>query len=71
MAKSLLTEIDDFLADYGIGEHRFGILAIKNGRLVERLREGRRIWPETEAAVREFIIAERARRGAKQPEPAA
>jgi predicted nucleic acid-binding protein len=55
----LLSEIEAFLSEAGIGEHRFGILAAKNGRLVERLRDGRRIWPETEAQVRAYIIAAR------------
>lgn len=55
MSKELLSDIDRFLRAAGIGEHRFGILAARNGRLVERLREGRRIWPDTEAKVREFL----------------
>lgn len=63
MRKPLLPDIEKFLREYGIGDHRFGILAAKNGRLVERLRDGRRIWPETEDKVREFLIAERVRRG--------
>lgn len=57
---SLLAEIDAFMAEFGIGEHRFGILACKNGRLVERLRAGRRIWPETEDHIREFMAGRRA-----------
>lgn len=55
MKSDLLTEIDKFLAAENIGEHRFGILAANNGRLVERLRAGGRIWPETEAQIRAFI----------------
>lgn len=67
MNTDLLSEIEDFLAAEGIGEHRFGILAASNGRLVERLRAGGRIWPETEQQVRDFIAARRA----SQPERAA
>ena len=71
MAKSLLSDIEKFMADYGIGEHRFGMLAIKNGRLVERLRDGRRVWPETEEKIKEFLIAERVRRGEPRQSQAA
>lgn len=59
MKTDLLSEIDKFLAAEGIGEHRFGILAASNGRLVERLRSGGRIWPETEQQVRAFISSRR------------
>lgn len=44
-----------------MGEYRFGLLAAKNGRLVERLRAGRsngrpaRVWPETEIEIRAFM----------------
>lgn len=51
-----------------IGEHRFGILAANNGRLVERLRSGGRIWPDTESQVREFM---RERRSSSPKETAA
>jgi len=70
MHGDLLSEIDAFLADAHIGEHRFGMLAAKNGRLVERLRAGTTptgkavlIRPETEQAIRGFIVAEREKRG--------
>ena len=55
MTNNLLPEIDRFLARTGWSDYKFGIKAIKNGRLVERLRAGRRIWPETEMQVRAFI----------------
>jgi len=55
MNADLLSEIDSFLAAENIGEHRFGILAANNGRLVERLRSGGRVWPETEKQVRDFM----------------
>jgi hypothetical protein len=71
MTGTLLTEIEDFLRETGMSEYRFGLLAARNGRLVDRLRakatpKGRpaRVWPETEAEVRAFIIAERRRRKA-------
>jgi hypothetical protein len=59
MNATLLSEIDKFLAAEKIGEHRFGILAASNGRLVERLRNGGRIWPETEEQVRSFMASRR------------
>lgn len=59
MSVNLLSEIDQFLAEFGIGEHRFGILAANNGRLVERLRSGGRVWPETEERIRKFMSERR------------
>lgn len=59
MKPNLLSDIEAFLTETGMGAFRFGWLATKNGRLVERLRSGGRIWPETEAEVRAFMIAER------------
>lgn len=74
MSKDLLEEIDEFLRLTGMGEYRFGLLAAKNGRLVERMRsKGRtgrsgRVWPETEEKIRSFMAAEQARRSAtKEP----
>lgn len=62
MRQNLLSEIRAFLADTGLSAYRFGFLAVRNGRLVERLEAGKRVWPETEAEVRAFIRAERRRR---------
>jgi hypothetical protein len=67
---TLLSDIEAFLAETGMGEYRFGIRAVRNGRLIERLRQGTtpergkpvRIWPETEREIRDFMAAERARR---------
>lgn len=62
MSRTLLSEIEAFLAEHPMSGHRFGMLAIKNGRLVERLQNGGRVWPETEAEVRAFMRVERQRR---------
>lgn len=68
MSNELLTEIEDFLNETGMGEHRFGMLAANNGRLVERLRSGRsnglpaRVWPETEDQIRTFMSDRRSSR---------
>ena len=59
MKHDLLSEIEEFMRAEKIGEHRFGILAAKNGRLVERLRSGGRIWPETEEQIRAFMAERR------------
>jgi hypothetical protein len=66
MNVQLISEIDAFLAESRIGEHRFGILAASNGRLVERLRSGGRVWPETEERVRAFIAKRREAGTARQ-----
>jgi hypothetical protein len=66
MSVQLIVEIDAFLAESRIGEHRFGYLAAKNGRLVERLRSGGRVWPETEERVRAFMEQRRNSRTVKR-----
>lgn len=77
MTTQLLTDIEEFLRQTGMGEYRFGLLAAKNGRLVERLRAGRRngraarVWPETEVEIRAFMRSETNRRIAKPSSPPA
>lgn len=66
MRQNLISEIKEFLADSGLSAYRFGFLAVRNGRLVERLEAGKRIWPETEAEVRAFIRSERRRNKTQQ-----
>lgn len=68
MSNTLLSEIEQFLAETKMGEYRFGLRAARNGRLVERLRagttpeKGKPVWvrPETEAAIRAFMDQHRA-----------
>jgi hypothetical protein len=68
MKQTLLTEIEAFLSASGLSASRFGFLAAKNARFVERLRKAAeagkpyRVWPETEAQVRAFIAANQGRR---------
>jgi hypothetical protein len=66
MQADLLSEIDEFLAETGMGESRFGLLAARNSRLMERLRQGVTpkgkpvlVRPETERQIREFIAIRR------------
>jgi hypothetical protein len=59
MQTKLLSDIDAFLQETGIAEGYFGWKSARNWRLMERLRAGRRIWPETEAEIRAFMISTR------------
>ncbi len=52
---TLLADIEAFLSRHKMGESYFGKAAAGNSELIARLREGGRIWPETEAKVRLFI----------------
>ncbi len=69
----LLSEVEQFLADTGMGASYFGRRAAKNTELVSRLRgekPGRgRIWPETEQAVREFMAEHRRAHGSAPKAP--
>lgn len=55
----LLADIDAFLAETGMGETYFGRAAAGNSELVRRLRDGGRIWPDTEVEVRAFMAFRR------------
>lgn len=67
MHAPLLNEIENFLAETGMTEASF-CRAVGNGRLFERLRSiGKRgkpgrLWPESEMAVRAYMLAERGKR---------
>jgi len=70
MSTTLLTDIEAFLRETGMGEYRFGVRAARNGRLIERLRAGTTpergkpvmVRPETELVIRDFMAIERAKR---------
>lgn len=53
--ENLLTEIEEFCEEFSLGNYTFGYKAIKNGRLVDRLRNGGRVWPDTERRIRDFM----------------
>lgn len=57
----LLSDIDTFLSETGMGESYFGKKSVGNSELVPRLRKGGRVWPDTEERVRRFMADERAR----------
>ena len=73
---TLLSEIEAFLAETGMGEMYFGKVAANDSGLVARLRAGTTpitgkpvfVRPDSQASVRAFI---RKRRAAKQAESAA
>lgn len=54
---TLLPDIERYLQQTGMSPSRFGYKAARNSRLVERLRDGRRVWPETEQQVVAFMAA--------------
>lgn len=66
MAKDLLKKLEAFQAETGLSDHRVGMLLAKNGRLLPRLREGGRIWPETIAEIEGAMKRERAARTQKE-----
>lgn len=61
---TLLEDIEAFIATHGLSESQFGVSAINDKNLVpdlrgERRERPRRLWPETEAAVRRFMATYR------------
>lgn len=52
---TLLDEILLFLTTHEMADSRFGELALNDKPFVAQLRNGRRVWPETEAKVRRFM----------------
>lgn len=65
-SNSLLTEIEVFLSETRMSASYFGKLASGNSELVKRLRDGRRIWPETDVKIRAFIMAKRQEKKAEK-----
>ena len=52
----LLTDIDAFLRIHKLSESAFGRLAVNDWKLIRQIKAGRRLWPDTEARVRTFMI---------------
>lgn len=65
----LLSKIDKFLSDTGMGASYFGKRAVGNSELVGRLRSGGQVYLGTGAKVDEFIEKERARRNVPERAP--
>ena len=53
---ALLSDIDKFLEESGLSETYLGKTACNNSELVKRLRNGGRIWPETEQRLRAWML---------------
>ena len=51
----LLAEIEAFLSETGMGPKYFGKASVGNSEVVNRLRKGGRVWPETEAGLVDFM----------------
>lgn len=52
----LLAEIEAFVASAGMTEITFGRKAMSDPHFVRDVRNGRRLWPETEAKVRDKLV---------------
>lgn len=53
--EQLLDEIRTFCAAHDMAYSRFGELALNDKPFVSQLENGRRLWPETEQKVRQFM----------------
>ncbi len=53
----LLNEIDSYCAETGMSPTTFGAYAVRDGKLVGRLRRGGEVLPRTAAKIRAFIEA--------------
>ena len=53
--KSLVSEVEAFCARSRMSPITFGRKAMSDPHFVRDLRNGRRLWPETEARVRTFM----------------
>lgn len=52
---TLLQDIEAFLTKHEMGPTVLGHMALNDKHFVKNLREGRRVWPETEEKVRDFM----------------
>lgn len=68
---SLLSEIEAFLAETGMGESYFGKRAVGNSELVSRLRKNGRVWPETAERARDFMKENHVRSSGHMDDPSA
>lgn len=52
---NILEDIEAFMEANGLSATAFGDLYSNDRHLVRQLRNGRRLWPETEAKIRKFM----------------
>lgn len=63
MHRDVLKEVENFAREFGLSDHRVGMILARNGRLLERLRRPScRVWPETVAKILANVDRERSRR---------
>lgn len=53
----LIDQIEAFVSSNGMSPITFGREAMNDPHFVRDLRNGRRLWPETEAKVRRFLTS--------------
>ena len=64
--QQLMEAISAHLEEFGLKETTFGKYAVNDGKLVERLREGRPVGIDVAEKVLAFIETDRAKRTAKR-----
>ncbi|MBB3986156.1 hypothetical protein GGQ68_002494 [Sagittula marina] len=62
--EGFVQEVEDFLTEFGISSSYFGMKAVRNPKLVERLRDGFGCRPATMLKARQFMSAQRKARDA-------
>lgn len=55
----LIHDIEAFCERQNLSPWQFGILALNDKPFVKQIREGRRVWPGTEAKIRHFMATYR------------
>lgn len=55
--KSLIRDIAIFCERFEMPDTRFGELALNDKPFLSQIRKGRRLWPETESKVRDFMAS--------------
>ncbi|WP_288935621.1 hypothetical protein [uncultured Sphingomonas sp.] len=53
----LIEAVEDFIEKHAMSPATFGRSVLRDPHFVRDLRGGRRVWPETENKVREFMSA--------------
>lgn len=65
LTKPLLDKIEAFLLETKMGHAYFGKASVGNSELVRRLRDGGRVWPETDVKIRAFMMARSGKKARK------
>lgn len=54
--ETLISDIEAFCEAHKMSATQFGELALNDKPFISQLKNGRRLWPETEAKVRRFMV---------------